>query len=53
MEEDFEILEVSNKKHSGRPKNEIWQHFFSTPATLTGGKKDLHSGTQCKYCLVS
>jgi hypothetical protein len=51
-EEDFEILEVSNKKRPGRPKNEIWQHFFSTPVTLTGGKKDLHAGAQCKYCLV-
>ena len=53
MDEDScEELEVpvSNKKRKGRPKNEIWQHFDILPVDSSSGKKDLHSGAQCKFC---
>ncbi|RHZ81835.1 hypothetical protein Glove_117g374 [Diversispora epigaea] len=48
--EDELLILTSNRKHSGHPKNEVWQHFHIIPADSTNGKKDLHSGAACKFC---
>ncbi|RHZ50781.1 hypothetical protein Glove_492g23 [Diversispora epigaea] len=48
--EDELLISTSNRKHSGRPKNEVWQYFNTIPADSTNGKKDLHSGAACKFC---
>ncbi|RHZ76843.1 hypothetical protein Glove_188g39 [Diversispora epigaea] len=48
--EDELLISTSNRKRSGRPKNEVWQHFNTIPTDSTNGKKDLHSGAACKFC---
>ncbi|RHZ83723.1 hypothetical protein Glove_88g110 [Diversispora epigaea] len=48
--EDKLLISTSSRKRSGRPKNEVWQHFNTIPTDSTNEKKDLHSEAACKFC---